>query len=220
VAIQIAVVIAIMTPWVLRNRVVMGRPCLATIVGGYTFLGAHCETAYRDPKMIGLWSAEVFPPEGASLTDGSEVQLEAIAWKQGWTFVERHLADIPKLEAWKLYRLLTPFEDTPNRVVYWGFALAWIVTVPFLLVGLKESFRQNRAETFVLMVPVWAVLLCTLVFYGSVRFRHTAEPMLMMFAALGGVQLCTWASRLWAARVQAWRMIPQNDLDLTRAAKH
>ena len=40
-------------PWVLRNEIVMGKPTIATLVGGYTFWGANNDVVLHDPQLRG-----------------------------------------------------------------------------------------------------------------------------------------------------------------------
>jgi hypothetical protein len=92
---------------------------------------------------------------------------------------------IPVLEGAKIYRLLSPFEPTPNRAVFWSFALSWLFTLPWMAAGVWLLVRHPRPAATVLLAPVVASLLTTVVFYGSIRFRDSIIPILIVFAAHG-----------------------------------
>ena len=45
----------VISPWVARNAIAFGKPTLCTIVGGYTFWGAHNDTVVKDANLRGTW---------------------------------------------------------------------------------------------------------------------------------------------------------------------
>jgi hypothetical protein len=182
---QAAIVAALVMPWVMRNAVVMGKPTLATLVGGHTFWGAHNDATFHDPRYRGLWITISQIPGVQRPLPTNELEQEAVAWRSGFTSVREHVFTLPQLCIWKLYRLITPFEETANRKVYWAFAAAWIATVPGLLLGWRELRRRDPALHHLIALQLAATVLCVLVFYGAVRFRHAMEPLLMMVAAVG-----------------------------------
>lgn len=184
VALQTALLVATVSPWVARNAIVMQKPCLTTLLGGYTFWGAHNEIVTSNPATIGLWTFRGIVDADHPL-EGTEPQREAAAWRYAFGFVQQHLADMPRLTYWKIYRLLTPFEATPNRLVHWVFAVGWLLSLPLLLLGWRAAFKTNRTAAAVISVPILSILLCAVVFYGCVRFRHTVETLFMVLAAVG-----------------------------------
>jgi 4-amino-4-deoxy-L-arabinose transferase-like glycosyltransferase len=189
VAVQAFIVALVALPWVARNAVVMGKPTLATLVGGHTFWGAHNDATFHNPRVRGLWITNSEIPGIELPLPTNELEQEAVAWRSGLKSVRENLAGLPQLCAWKLYRLVTPFEETTNRKVYWAFAIAWIATLPGLVLGWNELRRRDPTLHRLIALQFAAVLLCTLVFYGAVRFRHAAEPLLMMTAAVGVARL-------------------------------
>jgi 4-amino-4-deoxy-L-arabinose transferase-like glycosyltransferase len=183
--VQCVVVGAIAGPWMIRNAVVMGKPCLATVVGGMTFWGAHNEVTLTDPEWRGRWDVPDHLIDDSLRHAPNEIARGDLAMERAWASLRRHPDQIPTLQLAKLYRLLTPFEPTTNRVVQWCFALAWILTAPFVIVGLWELWRRD-AVLFAFVVCHFAgLLLATELFYGAARFRHAVEPLLMACAAVG-----------------------------------
>lgn len=183
----ILVVVAVITllPWVLRNGIVMGKPTIATLVGGYAFWGANNEVVLRDPQLRGAW---VF---GSPLVDehhplvGDEVARESLAWRYGFHFVRTHLDQMPGLIAARLWRLVSPFEATPNGPVYYSFAVSWLATAPFVAYGVFLCFRGRRVAAAVLLTPILTTIATAIVFYGSIRFRDSVAPLLLILAAAG-----------------------------------
>jgi len=204
-AIVVAVAAITVLPWVLRNAVVMGKPTIATVVGGYTFWGANNELVLSDPELRGLW---VFGP---SLVDehplvGDEVARESMAWRYGLYFIRTHLDDMPGLIAARLRRLVSPFEATANRPVYYSFGVAWLLTSPFVAYGMILVSRDRRLAAVVLLTPILSTIATAVVFYGSIRFRDSVAPLLLVFAAtalvkaLRGVEVFVQARRASASR--------------------
>jgi 4-amino-4-deoxy-L-arabinose transferase-like glycosyltransferase len=171
--------------WVVRNARVVGHPTFAGI-GSLTFWGAHNERVLTDPALCGSWLSVRELLQGAGIArPADEGQLVTLAWQQGAAFVRAHAADLPRLEVCKLRQLSAVFLDTPNPAARIAFAAAWLFTAPLALAGLVAAWRRNRAEASLALVPLLALLLAALVFYGSIRFRHSTEPLLVLFAARG-----------------------------------
>jgi 4-amino-4-deoxy-L-arabinose transferase-like glycosyltransferase len=188
---QAGVLMVAIAPWVVRNAVVVGKPALCTIVGGYTFWGAHNEVVLADPGLRGSWVACSRLCDDAHPLVGSEAQREAAAWSYGRAFVRDHLREMPGLTVMKLWRFVSPWADTPNKGVYWAFALGWLGTAPFLLLGLGLAARSRThwPALLLLSVPLVVTLLTVLGFYGSERFRDAVSPFLVIFAAFAVVEL-------------------------------
>jgi 4-amino-4-deoxy-L-arabinose transferase-like glycosyltransferase len=189
---QLAVVVAAaaltVLPWVARNATVMGKPTIATLVGGYTFWGANNEIVLRDPRLRGGWIFGHELVDEAHPLQGDEVARERAAWGYGLGFVRAHLGDMPGLVAARLWRLVTPFEATPNKPVYYTFALAWLLTAPFVFVGGFWLFRDQRRAAAVLFTPILATVAVAVVFYGSIRFRDSVASLFVILAASGLVR--------------------------------
>jgi hypothetical protein len=175
---------AVLLPWLVRNTVVMGKPTLST-VGGVTFWGANNETVLNDPPLRGLWLRSSDLIDDRHPLTGTEIEKEEQAWQYGVDFVARNPGRIPGLVAMKVWRLVSPFEATENRVVWWTFAVAWLFTVPWAVAGIVLVLKDDRDRIAggVLLVPLAATLLTTLVFYGSIRFRDSVIPLLVVLAA-------------------------------------
>ena len=177
------------TPWVVRNSIVMGKASVATVIGGYTFWGANNELVLRNPALRGSW---VF---GSQLVDRDhplpkdEASAEKVAWQYGLDFVRKHWEQMPSLIFVRLDRLVTPFEETPNRLVYWFFALAWLVTAPFACLGLVVLYRRHRINFAIMITPLLATVATAAIFYGCIRFRDSVSPVLVTLAAMGAASV-------------------------------
>jgi 4-amino-4-deoxy-L-arabinose transferase-like glycosyltransferase len=185
---------AVVVPWVVRNESEVGRATLSTI-GGFTFWGANNAVIASQPRNVGAWMPVDSLIDARHPLNGTEVENDLAAWRYGMEYLRTHAADVPRLLMMKVARHFSAFRPTPNRAVYWSFALAWIVTAPLLLAGIVLHGRSRRAELLLVLLPCVSTLLTALVFYGSIRFRD-ADVALFVTPAAAAVA---------AAIPSAWR---------------
>jgi 4-amino-4-deoxy-L-arabinose transferase-like glycosyltransferase len=183
VLVQTLLLLAVLAPWVARNAAVLGKPTL-TLVGGYGFWAGHNDLALHDPRYRGTWVRTSDLVDEEHPLEGGEVEREAAAWKYGLEFVKSHPGEMPGLCLMKLWRFLAPLEDTPNKAIYWSFALGWISAAPFALAGLVLAFRKSGAALVVLLMPILATVAAVIIFYGSPRYRDSLAPVFLILASV------------------------------------
>ncbi len=205
VAIQTVLACALVVPWVVRNAIVMEKAAIATVVGGHTFWGAHNSVTLNDPHFRGDWLQLSHLTNPQREWPVAEVPQEAAAWRYAFEDLRADAHQIPALFLAKFIRLLSPFERTPNRPLFWAFAGLWIVTLPGLVCGWREVQRRDPALAAVIGVQFAATVLCCLMFYGGGRFRHVYEPLLMGIAVVGWARLGRLALA-WGPAL--FRMVP------------
>lgn len=174
----------VVMPWYARNAVVLDAPGLSTI-GGYGLWAGNNEIALNDPAWRGraMPTSQVETALGVKLPEG-EAASDAQAKQYAVTFMREHRADMPRLRLWKLYRLVTPFQATDNRAVYWAQAVSWIALAPLLAVGIVIALRRRPIESLLWVGPMAVTLAVTLVFFAIIRYRDTLLPAMVPFAAL------------------------------------
>ena len=183
--VQMIVGYAVVVPWVTRNAIVMHKPCLATLVGGHTFWGAHNALTFTDPHVRGDWIGLSHMADPARPWPADELGQEAAAWQYAMEDIQAHWKLLPQLMAAKLWRLASPFENTANRPLYWAYAIAWMLTVPGLFFGWSELRQRDPLLAATIAVQLLTTLACVLIFYGGGRFRHVHEPLLVAISTLG-----------------------------------
>ncbi len=185
---QACLVMLVLLPWVGRNAVALGKPTISTI-GGHGLWGANNEVVLNTPHLAGSWVKTSTLRNEQHPLFGSEIEMEATAWRYGFEFIQQNATQMPYLCVMKLFRLVWPMTDTPNTAVRWAFALGWIAVAPFLIAGLYLGWRQARGPALVLLIPMASIVVMAIVFYGSGRFRDSCAPAFLPFASLAVAKL-------------------------------
>lgn len=183
-AICVAAAAALVMPWYVRNAVVLDAPGMSTI-GGYSLWAGNNELVLDDPAWRGraMPTSQVEARLDVKLPEG-EAASDAQAKQYANDFMREHRADMPRLTMWKLYRLVTPFHDTPNRAVYWSQALSWIATAPLIAIGIVIGLRHRPSESLLWLGPILVTIGVTLVFFAIQRYRDALLPAMAPFAAI------------------------------------
>ncbi|MCC6953585.1 MAG: glycosyltransferase family 39 protein [Deltaproteobacteria bacterium] len=164
-----------LSPWMIRNRIVMGKWITISTVGGQTFYRSnHLESD-------GQWKRLPVPPSAPST---SEADLDGYYYREGIAFVLAHPSLSLKNAAKKVLRLYYVFY--PQYDFYFG--ITFLLAIP----GVWLTFRAhiNRSLELPLLLIAYTTLL-TVVFWGTPRFRAPLIPCFLIFAAL----YC--AQRVW-----------------------
>lgn len=184
VAVCLTAAAVIAMPWYVRNAVVMDDPGLSTL-GGYGLWAGNNELTLNDPAWRGraMPTSQVEAGLGVSLPEG-EAASNAQARAFAVAFISEHRAEMPRLIAWKVYRLLTPFQETENRPVYWAQAVSWILLAPLFAVGVILGLRRKPVESLLWISPILVTIAVTLVYFAIIRYRDALIPAMVPFASL------------------------------------
>jgi hypothetical protein len=120
----------------------------------------------------------------------------------GLEFVRTQPELLPGLVYDKFRRLLSPIGGTANVLLRRTWALGWLVTAPFVVAGAFLAWKRSRLASWIVAAHVGGLLLLTLIFTGTVRYRHTVNPQL---SSLAGLTLATGIElgrRAWRARTR------------------
>jgi 4-amino-4-deoxy-L-arabinose transferase-like glycosyltransferase len=185
-------------PVTVRNVIAFDRFCLIASNGGAAFWGSNNAIVAREPDKWGTWITTNFDLETKQKEVWAlpnEIDRDRKEWELGVRFIREHPGLIPVLAAGKLYRLLKPFPDSPNRVYAAIVGAGQMVMLPLSTAGLVIALAVSGYRRVFLHVfaQLLALLGAVIVFYGSERFRCPYEPFLAILAALA---LRTAASRL------------------------
>jgi 4-amino-4-deoxy-L-arabinose transferase-like glycosyltransferase len=175
--------VVVLAPWTVRNLVAFDRPVLVATTAGETLAGANCDPAYYG-EGVGRWEVTCVHFSGR----GNEaVELEK-AGRGGLRYALDHAGRLPVVMLVRLGRTwgaYEPFQRPEGRA---GWVTRVGVVVYFLLVPLAAYgllvLRRRGVPAWIVAAPLLTVTVTTLLAYGNPRFRHPAELVLVVLAAV------------------------------------
>lgn len=206
VALGVAAVAVVVSPWVIRNAIEVGEPTLSTVSASAVIAVANCDATYSG-RLIGSWSYPCMQPKlGFRM---SEAKYSAHVRSKGVKYALGHASRWPIVGAARLGRVwgiwnpdqLTRVEAQETRNLTWQRA-AWPISIATLVVGLAGfwKLRRDHVRIAVLVAPVVMTTVIALATYGNSRFRTASEPVLLIGVAV--VLVGAW-SRIHARRTAA-----------------
>ena len=190
-----AVAAAVLLPWVAFNLARFENPVLLTTNDGTTWLGSNCPETYWGDT-VGGWTIECVVSDPDYRPD-EEPSVRSVRQRGlAVDFISDHPGSLPKVVLARLGRTLDLYghdglvaqdvgEERARWAVWSGIA-AFLVLAPLAAFGAVGVTRRVRA---LLLAPMVVVLVTTVLFYGAHRIRSSAEPTLVVLAAVGAVAL-------------------------------
>ncbi len=205
-----SVAVAVIAPWPLYNLSRFDEPVLFTTNAGGTLAVANCDSVYRQPY-LGYWDyscgSTVLEREGIDpLRQGAEA--DGVLRREGLAYMRAHADRLPVVLAARLGRitgLYAPFHQADvdiwvdhverplSRLGVWTY---WLVA-PLAVAG-GVLARKARLHLAVVVAPVVVVIVASVAFYATTRFRASAEPSLCILAAFALVAAAD-RGRRWRA---------------------
>lgn len=192
-----------LVPVTTRNLVVFDAFIPLPTVGGITFWGGNNAAASGGwiRPLPAVWPDGDPPPVGVmTWPQLSEQESQMRFYRTAWAWIESHPADFARLLGQKVLRSWTlSFADEAraDALPQW---VSWLQAVfaGLVLAGMALALRARPLApvTWVLLVPVVAWIVKTIVFYGSARQTALVLPALCVFAALA-------TARAWNSLVSA-----------------
>jgi hypothetical protein len=188
-------------PWTIRNAIVLHDFVPITTGGGRTLLDANNAKVWDDPVLRGnAISTADEEPWATRFRNRSEVEVDRIASKEAIAFGLSRWRQWPAVAWAKLSRLWRISALTGSTGRWWARGslpdrllgaldplVVWsCLVLPFALWGLARTVRWTRRHFQLL--PFWVIVAFSagsLVFWGALRLRVPAEPLVMLYAAVG-----------------------------------
>jgi 4-amino-4-deoxy-L-arabinose transferase-like glycosyltransferase len=194
----------ILAPWVVRNYAVFHRLAPLATQDGITLYSSYWPPRNGSKLIWGTLRGEEDPVVAAAARKGDEVAVSEYLKRET---INRLMAEpLYFFRLWpsKFIFLLAPFdwETFPHsagasRSLNWGYL---IILLPAALGALVIVRKPMTCKWALIPLPA-AVLIQSLIFYGSPRFRLVAEPIALIVAALGALEIFEFTKR----RRRAWR---------------
>lgn len=186
-AVFLAGLIMTISPWMVRNSLICGRPAMITVTAGNTFYIANNPRA-TGGRTGGDWEWEVdsaYPKDAYFLSLTGE---EADRYLLGLAldFIRDEPAKFFYLMQRKIWNMWRPYQSNSPRMTRWISALEYILVMFFAVYGFFKSRLDWRRllpiySLFAYLFAIHAVLI------SSIRYRYPAMPFFMIFGAFGVV---------------------------------
>lgn len=172
--------ILVLTPWIIRNYVAIGKFVPGTTMGGAVFWEGNNPYSEGGPCRYfpeGIWQIE-------------ETSRDRIFYRLTVECIKKDPVRFVKLLGKKFLRF---WNIVPNAADYRGNLYRLIsvfsfgILLPFFIVGILTS-RHNRHAMFLL----WIIIFFTvfhMIFLASIRYRVAIEPFVIMLASSGFITL-------------------------------
>ena len=184
--IGVAACAVVLAPWTIRNAVTFRAPVLISDNASGVFVGANCGPTYYG-ELVGSW---VFNCYGKA-PRGDESQQMAVYRRRGLSYARHHASRLPLVMAARVGRVLDVYrpwnqgaflgglEGRAPNATRLGLVIYWLL-VPLGIAGAVMLGRRAMP----LLVPVVLVVVVAALVYGNTRFRSSAEPSLVVCAAV------------------------------------
>jgi 4-amino-4-deoxy-L-arabinose transferase-like glycosyltransferase len=187
----------VLAPWMLRNHQRLGTFTIATLDPATAVAGTNCPATYDGP-LLGSWSFECTQrPDQGSI---SEVAVSNELQRDGRRFVQDHLDRVPVVVAVRVLRLwglYDPVAQSRQEAVEsrsYGWQL--VSEAAYLPVAILAAYgfvllRRRHAQLLPMVAVLIAVTVTAALVYGKQRFRVSAEPVLLVAAAVAIMHIVT-----------------------------
>lgn len=193
--------LAVLTPWTVRNLDAFHQLVVVSHNDSTVLAGANCPATYHGVD-LGSWDFGCISAR-QTLHEG----VQADRWRsQGLHYAQAHVSRLPVVLVVRLLRTWDFWQ--PRRQVQFAESRApwadeagvacYYLLLPLAVFGAVLLWRRGPATAWILLAPVALVSLSSLLGYGLPRFRHAAEPSLVILAATG--LLALWNRRRRTAR--------------------
>jgi 4-amino-4-deoxy-L-arabinose transferase-like glycosyltransferase len=176
-----AVYLLTLAPWMLRNQRVLGAPVLSTQTG-LTLYMSH----FRNPGQA--WGVNTIDDTTRAAAAMDRLAGNNYLVHETLARLAAHPSIVIRKYPEKLFYLLVPFDWEVLRTSR-TFNATYFLVALLALFGLREAWQRDRRHLVALVLPLAYLVVMTLPFYGSPRFRLPVEPLLLPVAALGAFRL-------------------------------
>lgn len=197
VAVSVGCAALVVTPWVARNGVRLGRAVGVSTNAATAVAGANCDVTYAG-DVVGYWR---FGPgcfsgyDTADLVARGEAAVAADILADGVEYARAHEDQVPGVVLARVQRVWGVWdvdEQASLAALDEGKSAAWVRVGTWVgwgaglvaFVGLVVAIRRRMWALVVATVaPLLAVTAAAALTYGNARFRAGAEPALAVLAA-------------------------------------
>jgi hypothetical protein len=180
------VCLAVLAPWTIRNAERFHQLVVISHNDSTVIAGANCPTTYYGAD-LGGWDFGCIS-QRVTLREG----VQADRWRtQGLHYAGRHLSRLPVvlgvrvLRTWDFYqpRGQEAYAEGRARWADEAGVAVYYVLLALAVIGALRLRRSDPGALWILLATVALVTISSLLGYGLPRFRHAAEPAIVVLAA-------------------------------------
>jgi 4-amino-4-deoxy-L-arabinose transferase-like glycosyltransferase len=194
-----AAAVLVIAPWIARNAIVFHRFMFAADTNTLV-AGANCHDTYYGHD-IGWWSLDCL---GRARTL-AQLQAGDASTRAALRFAGHHLTRLPLVAAVRVLRTFDFFQPLRqgNRELRrkWVDVVGLILYYPLLCLALVGLTRLRRVR-WLLLAPVWTVVIVSALGWGIGRFRVAADVSIIVLAAFALVSFTGPGGRAGRGRRQ------------------
>jgi peptidoglycan/LPS O-acetylase OafA/YrhL/4-amino-4-deoxy-L-arabinose transferase-like glycosyltransferase len=189
--------LAVVSPWVIRNMTAFENRVYLSNGAGTVWVQTNCDPVYYGPD-IGYWnyncgSPMPYGPNGELL---DESQRDVVVRERAFDYIKDHktrlvTAVIPA-RIGRMFSVVQPirqldlevlFEDRPHTLSAIGLAEYYVLAA--LAVAGTVALWRRRLPVLPIVLWIGLVAFTAAFAFGNMRYRVTAEPALVVLAAVG-----------------------------------
>jgi len=196
-AVVIVTMMVVLSPWLIRNYIVLGEMVPGGTEGGLTFFSGNNREEWDNPALRGTYLI----PKGRRVARAgkTEIEVDRTYLRMGLDFVRKNPGKFVRLAGYKFLRFwrimpqtgFTPWVSRRKQLVS---LFSYGLLLPFFVLGLLVSLRRWR-KMLNGYLPILYFMGVSMVFYGSTRLRFPISPLILSFAAFGLVWAGEWYRR-------------------------
>jgi hypothetical protein len=182
-ALALAVCVAALAPWWVRNWQVLGAFVPLSTDGGGALYEGNSPNATGGPAVPETVRARLRGLEGLD-----ELERDRLLAGEARSWIRANPGRFVQLAAVKFARTWSPVPNEPRHRRWYQLAASaadWAAVLLLAGAGLCLAGREARARALWCLVPVAAVVLGHVLVIGSVRYRLPAWPFLEVLAGAG-----------------------------------
>ena len=190
----------VLAPWTIYNSTRFAHPIPLSAQIDQLLASANCDSVYYG-QFKGYFDIQcaiaIHDRDHITLAD-DESQENIIYEREALDYIRGHLSQLPAVEGVRLLRIVGLYKTAlyvhadwyvEGRRPYWitwsGLYSFWALAL--LAIAGAVVWRRRRANAppmYPLLAPIVVVVITVLVTYASTRFRTTAEPSIVVLAAV------------------------------------
>jgi 4-amino-4-deoxy-L-arabinose transferase-like glycosyltransferase len=188
--------LAVIAPWSTYNATRFKHPILLSAQFDPLLASANCDAAYNG-RLAGYYDIEcahdVYVRAGLTQAD-DESQEDIVYRRAALHYMRAHMGRLTVVEGIRMLRILGAYHPQRSIIIdsyvegrdEWiardGIYSFWVIGG--LAIAGAILLRRRRTTVYPLLAPIGVVVITVLTTYASTRFRASAEPVLVVLAAV------------------------------------